>query len=359
MTDESDSETGAVKNRATIQAAVAITAMGLLLIGCVLILVPFSSAILWAILLTFSTWGIFCRLRLALGGRRSLAALMMTFLLAAIVVAPFVIVGASLADNVTDVIEVIRHLFTTGPPAPPQWLIDIPVIGPHIRDYLKHLASDQEAQKTLLHELISPLKSFALELGKALGHGVFEISLSLVVCFFLYRDGEDAAARLDTASRRLAGERGRHLLEVARTTATGVVHGILGTSLIQGVCGGIGFWIAGVPGAFLLGFATFVLSFLPMGATLLWLPAAGWLYHQGNTGWAIFIVVWSLITSTLVEHVLKPIIIARSGGTPFLIVMFGVLGGAIIFGFIGVFIGPVLLAVGYALIDEWSEEFTA
>ncbi len=96
-----------------------------------------------------------------------------------------------------------------------------------------------------------------------------------------------------------------------------------------------------------------------MGPGLLWLPVAGWLYYEGNTGWAIFIVAWSLITNTLVENVLKPIIIARTGGTPFLIVMFGVLGGAIIFGFIGVFIGPALLAVGYRLIDEWSEEFAA
>jgi predicted PurR-regulated permease PerM len=284
---------------------------------------------------------------------------MMTFLLAAIVVAPFIIVGGSLASNVADVIELTRHLLTTGPPAPPQWLIDVPIIGSHIQDYLNHLARDQAAQKTLLQGLISPLKSFALELGKALGHGIFEISLSLVVCFFLYRDGEAAAARLDTASRRLAGDRGRHLLEVARTTVTGVVHGILGTSLIQGATGGIGFWIAGVPAAFLLGFGTFILSFVPMGPTLLWLPAAVWLYYQGHTGWAIFIVAWSLITSTLVENVLKPIIIARTGGTPFLIVMFGVLGGAIIFGFIGVFIGPALLAVGYGLIDEWSEELAA
>ena len=294
-----------------------------------------------------------------LGGRSALAALAMTLLLAGVVVAPFIIVGASLADNVADVIEVIRHSFAAGPPALPQWVNDVPVIGPHVQGYLTNLASDQTARKALLHSLISPLKSFALELGKALGHGIFEISLSLVVCFFLYRDGEAAAARLETAAYRLAGARGRHLLEVARVTVTGVVHGILGTSLIQGVCGGIGFWIAGVPGAFLLGFAMFVLSFVPMGPTLLWLPAAGWLYYQGATGWAIFIVVWSVITNTLVEHALKPIIIARTGGTPFLIVMFGVLGGAIIFGFIGVFIGPALLAVGYGLIDEWSEELTS
>src|SRR5690348_5477005 len=128
MTDESDTGSGAAKNGATIQTAIAIAVMGLLLLGCVLILVPFSSAILWAILLSFSTWGVYSRLRLAVGGRSSLAALMMTFLLAAIVVAPFIIVGASMAGNVADVIELIRHLFTTGLPSPPQWLIDVPVI---------------------------------------------------------------------------------------------------------------------------------------------------------------------------------------------------------------------------------------
>jgi predicted PurR-regulated permease PerM len=168
-----------------------------------------------------------------------------------------------------------------------------------------------------------------------------------------------AAARLETAADRIGGQRGRNLLKIARITLTGVVHGVLGTALIQGVCAGIGFWIAGVPGAFLLGLATSVLSFLPMGPTLLWLPAAGWLYHQGFTGWAIFIIIWSLVTNTLVEHALKPIIIARTGGTPFLIVMFGVIGGTITFGFIGIFIGPALLAVGYALIDEWSAQLGA
>jgi predicted PurR-regulated permease PerM len=347
------------KYGSTIQAAIAIVAMGLLALGCVLVLVPFFSAILWGILLCFSTWGIYCGLKRTLGGRSSLAALAMTLMLAAVVVGPFIIVGSSLADNVTDMIQVIRHSAASGPPALPQWLNEFPVIGPRVHDYLSHLAGDQAAQREQLHSLMSPLKRFALDLGKALGHGIFEISLSLVVCFFLYRDGEMAAARLETAAQRIGGDRGRELLEIARVTLTGVVHGILGTALIQGVCSGIGFWIAGVPGAFLLGFATFVLSFIPMGPTILWLPAAGWLYHQGSTGWAIFIVIWSLVTNTLVEHVLKPIIIARTGGTPFLIVLFGVLGGAITFGFIGVFIGPALLAVGYALIDEWSAQLAA
>jgi predicted PurR-regulated permease PerM len=356
--DEPDSGTGGGQYSGTIQATIAIVAILLLFLGCVLVLIPFSSAILWAIILSFSTWGIFCRLKRMLGDSPSWAALAMTLLLAGVVVAPFIIVGSSLADNVTDVIEAIRRSFAGGPPSLPQWVSDVPIIGPHIEEFVNHLAHDPVAQKAALQNLISPLKSFALDLGKALGHGIFEISLSIVVCFFLYRDGEAAAARLETAAYRLAGERGRNLLEVARVTVTGVVHGILGTSLIQGVCAGIGLWMSGVPGAFLLGFATFVLSFIPLGPMVIWLPATIWLYHQGSTGWSIFLLIWSLITNTLVEHAIKPIIIARTGGTPFLIVLFGALGGAIIFGFIGVFIGPALLAVGYGLIDEWSEELS-
>jgi predicted PurR-regulated permease PerM len=357
--DQPDGSTEPRKYGGIIQAALAIIAIGLLLLGCVLVLLPFFSAILWGILLCFSTWGIYCELRRVLGGRSSLAALTMTLLLASVAVAPFIIVGSSLANNVADMIQVIRHFVEAGPPAPPQWVVDIPLIGPHVHDYLTHLAGDQAAQRIELHSMISPLKAVALELGKALGHGIFEISLSLLVCFFLYRDGDAAAARLETAADRIGGAQGRALLKIARLTLTGVVYGILGTSLIQGVCAGVGFWIAGIPGAFLLGFATFVLSFVPLGPALLWVPAAGWLYEQGFGGWATFIVVWSLLSNTLVEQALKPIIISHTGGTPFLVVLFGVLGGALAFGFIGVFIGPALLAVGYALIDEWSSRLAA
>jgi predicted PurR-regulated permease PerM len=353
-----NADPGAEHGRA-IQTTVAIAAIGALLLGCALVLMPFFSAILWGVLLCFSTWGIFGTLKRILGDRASLAALTMTVALAAVAVAPFILVGSSLADNVTAVIEVLRHFVESGPPAPPQWLDDIPIVGPHLHDYLAGLASDKEARSAQLFSLINPLKSFALELGKALGHGVLEISLSLIVCFFLYRDGDVAAARLENAAFRVGGAHGRDLLRIARVTLTGVVHGVLGTSLIQGGFGGIGFWIAGVPGAFLLGFATFVFAFLPMGPAVLWLPACGWLYHQGANGWAAFLLVWSLVFNTAIEHALKPIIIARTGGTPFLIVLFGVLGGAITFGFIGIFLGPALLAVGYAMVDEWSVQLGA
>src|ERR1700685_4503743 len=169
--DEPAVGAGPGKYSAGTQTVIAVIVIGLLLLGCVLVLIPFASAILWAIILSFSSWGIFNAIKRMLGGRASLAALTMTLLLAGSVVAPCVIVGSSLAGNVSDVIEAIRRTFAAGPPQPPQWINDVPVIGPHIQEYLSGLANDENARKEFIHNLIAPLKEVALELGKALGHG--------------------------------------------------------------------------------------------------------------------------------------------------------------------------------------------
>jgi predicted PurR-regulated permease PerM len=345
--------------RGRTETIIGLAALVLLVIGCLLVLTPFLSAILWAVLLCFSTWGLFVRLRIMMGGHNSLAALAMTLMIATVAVVPFVIVGESLADNVAAVIAAVRHAIENGPRQPPQWLSDFPIAGPHVRDYMARLASDAAARREMARNLAGPARTIALRLGRALGHGVLEISLSLLIGFFLYRDGDAIAARLDNAVIRIAGERGRRLLDIAGVTVGGVVYGIIGTSLMQGVLAGVGFWIAGVPGAFLLAFATFLLAFIPMGPALIWLPAAIWLLKESSTGWALFMFVWGLVVVGSMDHLLKPILISRTGGTPLILVMLGVFGGALAFGFIGVFIGPTLLAVGYALLEEWSETLAA
>jgi predicted PurR-regulated permease PerM len=133
----------------------------------------------------------------------------------------------------------------------------------------------------------------------------------------------------------------------------GVVYGILGTAFVQGTMAAIGFLIAGVPGAVLLGFNTFVLSAVPVGPPLVWIPAALWLFHRGSTGWGIFMIIWGMGVST-VDNVVKPLIISRGSATPFLLILIGVIGGAMAFGFIGVFLGPTLLAVAYRVVEDWS-----
>src|SRR5262252_129740 len=158
---------------------------------------------------------------------------------------------------------------------------------------------------------------------------------------------------------RIGGERGRHLLTVAGNTVRGVVYGILGTALVQAVMAGIGFVIAGVPGVSLLALLTFFSSVVPVvGTALVWLPAAFWLFHQGSTGWGIFMIIWGVGVSN-VDNIVKPWLISRGSDMPFILIFFGVLGGAIAFGFIGVFLGPTLLAVGFRLVEEWISSYRA
>jgi predicted PurR-regulated permease PerM len=153
---------------------------------------------------------------------------------------------------------------------------------------------------------------------------------------------------------RIGGAEGSRLLTVAGTTMRAVVYGVLGTALLQGILAGVGYMMAGVPGAALMGFLTFVVAVIPGGPLLIAAPAVFWLYRRGSTAWAIFVVVWVVIVGNL-DNVVRPFLISRGGGsTPLILVILGVLGGAIAFGLIGLFLGPTLLAVGYSLFEEWS-----
>ena len=161
------------------------------------------------------------------------------------------------------------------------------------------------------------------------------------------------AQRLTTGVARIAGPRGKYLLDVAGNTVRGVVYGILGTAMVQGGMAGVGFAIAGVPGAALLGLLTFFLSPVPVGPPLVWIPAVIWLFHEGATGWGIFMFVWGVGVSSI-DNIVKPWLISQGSRMPFIIIFFGVIGGALAFGLIGVFLGPTLLAVAYRIVEEWS-----
>ena len=324
----------------------------LLLGGCLLVLRPFMSALLWAAVLCFSSWPIYRRLLKLLGNRRTLAALVMSLGMILVVLLPFVIIGSTLADNVKALTTATRHWIAEGPPAAPAWLEKVPVVGHQATEYWQSLASDTAKLWTEAQRFIEPVSAWLLVIGIALGKGVFDLALSVFITFFLFRDGLAAAERLTTGVVRIGGERGRHLLTVAGNTVRGVVYGILGTALVQAVVAGVGFVIAGVPGAGVLALLTFFLSVLPVGPPLVWLPAAFWLFHQGSTGWGIFMLVWGMGVSS-VDNVVKPWLISQGSDMPFILIFLGVLGGAIAIRIIGVFLGPTLLAVGFRVVEKW------
>jgi predicted PurR-regulated permease PerM len=336
-----------------IEPWIGVAAVALLVLACLLVLSPFISAALWAAILCFTTWPLFTRLETLLGGRRSLAALIATLALAAIIAAPFAILGATLASNLSDLIAATLRMIHEGPLQPPAWVARIPVVGTRLLDYLNVLNQSSSARLEGLAKLLPAAKELGLRGGRILGAGIIQIVLSLLIAFFFYRDGEAAARQLSAAINRIGGDEGGRLLEVAGATIRAVVYGVLGTALLQGVLGGLGFLIAGVPGATFLGFVTFLVGGIPGGPHLIALPAAFWLYEQGSTGWAIFIIVWGFIVGS-VDNVVKPLLISRGGTTPLILVMLGVFGGVMAFGLVGLFLGPTFLAVGYSLFEEWA-----
>ena len=325
-----------------------------LVVGCLVVLRPFVSALLWAVVLSSTSWPIYRRLLGWMGNRRTLAALLMTLGMVLILLLPFLIVGLTLADNVKELTQATRHWIASGPPAPPEWLTKVPIVGAKAAAYWQALAADTAKFWAEAQRIVEPVSSWLLKIGLALGDGVLELALSIFITFFLFRDGAAVAQRLTASVERIGGEPGGHLLTLASKTVRGVVYGILGTALAQAVTAGIGFLIAGVPGAALLALLTFFVSVVPiLGTALTWVPAAIWLFHQGSTGWGIFMLIWGIGVANI-DNFVKPWLISQGSDMPFILIFFGVLGGALAFGFIGVFLGPTLLAVGFRLVEEWS-----
>ena len=325
-----------------------------LAVGCLVVLRPFVSALLWAVVLSFSSWPLYRRLLRLLGNRRTLAAVLMTLGMVLTLLLPFVVIGTTLGSSVGEFTSATRHWIQGGPPEPPAWLAKVPVVGGKAVDCWQNFAQDSAKLWTEAQGWLEPVSKWLLKGGLALGGGLLELTLSIFIAFFLFRDGVSLTQRLSASVERIGGERGQHLLEVAGKTVRGVVYGILGTALAQAVVAGIGFLIAGVPGVALLALLTFFASVVPIvGTALVWLPAALWLFNQGATGWGIFMIIWGVVVANL-DNVVKPWLISQGSNMPFILIFFGVLGGAIAFGFIGVFLGPTLIAVGFRLVTEWS-----
>jgi predicted PurR-regulated permease PerM len=326
----------------------------ILFFGCLVVLRPFMSALLWAVVLCSTSWPLYSRLLRLLRQRRTLASLTMTLGMVLIVLLPLFIVGVTLADNVNDLTAATKKWIEAGPPAPPDWLAKVPVVGAKAVASWQNLAGDTGKILEKAKEWIPAISGWLLKGGLLLGHGLVQLALSIFIAFFLFRDGVALAGRLNTAVTRIGGDRGVRLITVAARTVRGVVYGILGTALVQAVLAGIGYLVAGVPGAALLALLTFFVSVVPLvGTGLVWIPAAFWLFHQGATGWGIFMIVWGLLVAN-VDNVVKPWLISQGSNMPFVLIFFGVIGGALAFGFIGVFLGPTLLAVGYRLLEEWN-----
>lgn len=332
-----------------------VAAVALLVLGCILVVRPFMGAILFSGVLCYSTWPAFIWLRDRWRGRSTLAALALVLGMAVALVVPVALVAQSLVMNSAGMVEGVRgFLERRSELAVPDFVGQIPLIGGWLTDYGRLLLESRDELVALAKRLADPAKTMLVAMGGAIGEGLVQILIALFVAFFFYRDGDRIRGILQQGMARLAGEQqGSALAATAQSAVKGVVYGLLGTAFAQAAVALIGFLIAGVPGPVLLAALTFVLSLVPMGPVLIWGGAAAWLYSQDHTGWAIFMVIYGVAVISSVDNFIKPILMSRAGNLSMLLVVLGVFGGAIAFGFIGLFIGPALLAVGWNVMKTW------
>ncbi|MEO7761598.1 MAG: AI-2E family transporter, partial [Casimicrobiaceae bacterium] len=265
-----------------------LAAVVVVVIGCYQVLYPFIPAILFSAVVCSASWPLFLRLRRALRGRNAWAAALMTLLLVIVVLGPTIALAVSLVDDVTVGFDKLKVWLGHGAPEPPVWLKAIPLAGEFLDGYWQQLAASRDEAFNLLKSLGAPARNVIVVAGKAVGASVLQMTLATFIAFFFYREGEALVRATREILENLAGDLGDELLTTIDNTVTGVVHGIFGTALAQALVALIGFLIAGVPGALLLGMATFFLSMIPIGPPLVWGGAAIWLFYQGSIGWSIF-----------------------------------------------------------------------
>jgi len=335
-----------------LQQYVQLAAVVIIVLGCYLVLRASIAALLFAAVICSSTWPLYLRLRMLLRGRSGLAALIMTSLMFLVVVGPSTLLAISLTDNVAAMIEAGKVIVARGPIQPPVWLRDVPMVGDLLTDYWRRLASGRDSLAVQWAPLLEPARNFAIGAGKAVGEGLLQLVLATFVGFF-YRDGEALMTFIRKALNKLAGSLGHELIDTIASTVNGVVLGTFGTGLAQALVALIGFLVAGIPLAFLLAMATFFLSILPIGPPMVWGGATLWLVAEGQIGWAVFMGLWGVFAISSIDNLVKPYLISLSSKLPLLLTVLGVFGGVIAFGFIGLFIGPPVLAVGLTLAQLW------
>jgi predicted PurR-regulated permease PerM len=279
--------------------------------------------------------------------------MLMTLLLLIALILPMAYLVANLADSAAKVFDELGLALQNIQPHAPAWMRNFPLIGVQVSDSWERAAASHEELMKLLSQYYEPMRKLSLQAVQLVLTGFLQLLLVVFAAFFFYRDGVRLAKGLLAIVRRLGGELGEEMLTLSCNTVKGVMLGIFGTALAQAAVALAGFLIAGAPMPFLLALLTFFLSVVPVGPPLVWGGAALWLYNHGDHGWAVFMALYGLMLISTVDNIIKPILISHSSHLPLLLVLLGVLGGALAFGFVGIFLGPTLLAVGLTLISHW------
>ena len=327
---------------------------GLLLAGFV-VMRPFLSAIAWAGVLTYVSWPLHLRLLKRLRGHRTGAALAMTLMLTLTLGATLIWLGLLLRSEGRAAVREAAALLQAGVPLP-EPVARIPWLGPWLQERLAELGGDRAAWGRQLLDMTVQWGGRAMRLIGDLGLNALRFAVALLTAFFLFRDGDRLLGQLRGTLHGLLGNRVHGYFTAVGDTTRAVVYGLLVAALAQGLLAGLGYWAAGVRAPAFWGAVTVLVALIPFGAPVVWVSIGVWLLLQGEAGAGIGLLLWGALVISWIDNLVRPLVISGVARIPFLLVLFGVLGGLAAFGLIGLFVGPVTLAILLAMWREWAVE---
>jgi predicted PurR-regulated permease PerM len=337
------------------RVVISIIAILVLLLGTFWVVQAFLLPGIWAVTIVVATWPLLKGLQKRFGDRRTPAVVVMTLSLLVIVIVPVYLAISTVVGQSDRLSALLESLRMARVPPPPEWLQSLP-FGPRIAARWADIARTESGALAIKLEpyILSVMRWLGTRVG-TVGSLVVNFLVTVIIATILYARGEVAARGVRRFFRRLAGEKADSVVVLAGQSIRAVALGVVVTAVLQTAVSGIGMAIAGIPHAGLLTAVVFLLCIAQVGPILVMVPGVIWLYASGSPGWGTFFLVWTLVTISM-DNLIRPWLITRGGNLPMLVIFAGVIGGLIGFGVIGLFIGPVVLAVGYTLAKAWANE---
>jgi len=348
MTDSTNTKTHVVP---AIEIAIKISALALLIGWCFLILKPFITPVVWGVIIAVSVYPLYNRLTTKLGNRRKLAAATMTIVALLIIILPSVKLAGSMIDGVKNLNEGLQN-GTVQVPLLPAGVGDWPIIGPSVEKVWREASVNLMSTLEHYRPQLKSFGSWLLDKSLETGGGLLLFALSIIIAGILLASAESGGRVAQDLFIRLAGKRGAEFADDAKVTVRNVVKGILGVAIIQALLAGIGFGIAGVPAAGLWAFLCLLLAIVQIGIGPIAIPIIIFMFYKANTLTAVILTVW-LVLVMLSDNVLKPILLGRGAPVPMPVIFLGSIGGFMSMGFLGLFVGALILSVGYKLFETW------
>jgi len=326
--------------------------IGILIAATFWIMRPFLPSLIWAAMIVAATWPLMLKVESWLWGKRALAVTVMTMAMLFIFILPFSLAIAAIFENADTITSWVKALETKAMPALPGWLAGIPVVGPKLAASWQNAIAGPEGLSARLAPYAGKVLSWFLSQAGSVGMIALQFLLTVIIAAIFYSRGEIVSTGVIRFARRLGGNHGEEIAVLAAKTVRGVALGVVGTALIQSLLGGIGVAICGVPAAMLLTAVMFILCIAQLGPALVLIPSVIWLYYSGETAWGTVLLVLAIFVSTI-DNFLRPLLIRMGADLPLFLIFAGVIGGLVSFGVVGLFVGPVVLAIAYRLLDVW------